>query len=231
MLAIVTPDKKYINNLLDKLIYTKKESPVKTGVYKCKYSEHDFVIMETGYGKVNIGSSLRYICEKYNIGAILCIGTCGSINDLNDIFTAVVPNSCLQFDVDFILNGYIPGQIPNISKAVYNTNNDINNLLVTVCNKCDINYSNNIIASSDMFVSNYSLANSIRMEYNACAVDCESGSVGEYAYVNNIPYSCIKVISNYANNNGIKQYNLYDLDSSIITQRIVYKFLNEFYKE
>ena len=231
MLAIVTSDKKYINNILNKLKYSKEDSPVQTKIYKCEYNTHYFILMETGYGKVNIGSSLRYIYEKYNIGAIVCIGTCGSINDSNDIFSAVIPSSCLQFDVDFMPNGYISGQVPNVNKAVYNTNHDLVDLLVRVCDKLNVSYSNNIIASSDMFVSNYSLANSIRMEYNACAVDCESGSVGEFAFINNIPYSCVKVISNYANNNGIKQYNLYDDEASMIAQRITYKLLNEFDKE
>lgn len=231
MLAIIAPEDKYISNLLDKLKYSKEDSPPNTKIYKCNYNGHTFIIMSTGYGKVNIASSLRYICDKYNIKVILCMGTCGSINDSNDIFSAVLPNSCLQFDVDFMPNGYMPGQIPNVNKSVYNTNDDLIDSLVRSCNKCNISYSNNVIASSDMFVSNYNLANSIRMEYNACAVDCESGTVGEFAYINNIPYASVKVISNYANNNGIKQYNLYDSEASRICQRITYKFLSEFYDE
>ena len=230
MLAIVASDRCYINELLEKLTFSKELSPNKTELYKCNYKDHEFLLLVTGYGKVNIGSSLRYICEKYKVKAVLVIGTCGSVSDTNDIFTAIIPYSSLEFDVDFMPNGYLQGVIPKLSKGIYKTNDDLNDCLKRASNTSGVSYSNDLIATSDMFVSNYSLANSIRREYNASAVDCECGSVGEFCFVNNISYACIKVVSNFANNNGIKQFNLYDDESSKISQRITYKFLKEFYE-
>ncbi len=230
MLAIVTSDRCYVSDILEKINYSKEVSPNKSELYKCKYKEHEFVIVITGYGKVCIGSSLRYACEKYPIKVMLVVGTTGSVTDTNDIFSAIIPTGTLEFDVDFMPNGYDAGQIPKIDKAVYKTNDDLVECLQKASNICGVSYANNLIASSDMFVSNYNLSNSIRREYNACGVDCECGNVGEFAYINNIPYACIKVVSNFANNNGIKQYNLYDEESSRICQRIMYKFLKEFYE-
>ena len=231
MLALVTSDKCYVNNLLEKLIYTKEKSPKMTNLYKCMYNNHEFIILVTGYGKVNIGSSLRCLSDKYNIKAVISIGTGGSTTDTNDIFRAVIPTSTLEFDVDFMPNGYKPAQVPLIDKAIYKTNDDLNNCLKNACIKRNINYSYDVIATSDMFVSNYNLSNSIRREYNAGLVDTEAGSIGEYCYINDIPYSCLKVVSNFASNNAIKQYNLYDDNASNIMQNIMYKFLKLFYKE
>lgn len=230
MLAIVTSDKRYANDLLEKINYSKELSPNKCEIYKCTYKSHEFVLLISGYGKINIGSNLRFICDKYNIKAILAIGTAGSISDTNDIFSAIIPKTCVQFDVDFMPNGYSAGQIPQLEKSFYDTNEDLTQCLQRSANMCGVNYSNDLIATSDMYVSNYNLSNSIRREYNAGAVDCECGSIGEFSFVNNIPYACVKVISNFSNNNGIKQYNLYDEESSRISQRITYKFLKEFYE-
>ncbi len=230
MLAIVTSDRCYASDILEKLNYSKETSPNKTEVYKCIYKEHEFIIMVMGYGKVNIGSSLRFICEKYPIKVILAIGTAGSVSDTNDIFSAIIPYSTIEFDVDFMPNGYGSAVIPKLDKGFYKTNEDLVECLQRASNMCGTNYSNDLIASSDMFVTNYNLSNSIRREYNAGAVDCECGSVGEFCYVNDIPYACIKIVSNFANNNGIKQYDLYDDESSRILQRITYKFLKEFYE-
>ncbi len=230
MLAIVASDRCYVNDILEKLSYSKENSPNATDVFKCNFKEHEFLILVTGYGKVNIGSSLRYICDNYPIKVILVTGTAGSVTDTNDIFSAIIPKSCLQFDVDFMPNGYYAGQIPKIDKTVYKTNEDLIDCLEKTANMCGTNYSNDLLATSDMFVTNYNLSSSIRREYNAGAVDCEAASVGEFAYINKIPYACIKIISNFANNNGIKQYNLYDEESSRISQRITYKFLKEFYE-
>lgn len=230
MLAIVASDRCYVNNLLEKLDYKKETSPNKSELYKCIYKEHEFIVLISGYGKVNIGSSLRFICDNYPIKVLLCIGTSGSVTDTNTIFNAVIPNSCLEFDVDFMPNGYVAGQIPKVEKSSYKTNDDLVECLKRASNSAGVNYSNDLIASSDMFVSNYNLLNSVRREYNAGAIDCESGAIGEFCFVNGIPYCSLKVISNFANNNGIKQYNLYDEESSRICQRITYKFLKEFYE-
>ena len=213
MLAIVASERCYVSDLLEKLSYTKEESPNKSEVYKCTYKTHEFIILVSGYGKVNIASNLRYICEKYNIRVILSIGTAGALTDEASIFSAVIPNTTAQFDVDFMPNGFMEGQIPGLDKATYKTNEDLIECLKRASN-----------------VSGYNLASSIRREYNAYACDCESGVVGEYSFVNEIPYASVRVISNLANNNGIKQYNLYDHESSSICQRITYKFLKEFYE-
>lgn len=230
MLAIITPSRFYVNDLLEKLNYSKELSPKMSELYKCNYKEHEFIILVTGYGKVNIGSSLRYACMKYNVKAVVLMGTAGSIKDGNDIFSSIVPVSTLQFDVDFMPNGYGTGQIPMLEKALYKTNDDLKECLIRASSIAGISYNDDILASSDTFVTNYNLASSIRREYNAGAVDCEAGAVGEFCYVNNISYACIKVISNFANNNGIKQCNLYDEESSKICQRIMNKFLKEFYE-
>lgn len=231
MLLIVSSNEKYVSNILEKITYKEKEiTPNMSKVYECNYNDHKFMILATGYGKVNIGSSLRYVVDKYNITVILCIGTAGSISDSNKIFNAIIPISTMQFDVDFTPNGYSAMQIPLLDNYEYKTNEDINNLLIEICNLY-CNYSVDSIASSDMFVSNYRLSNSIRLECNAGVVDTESGSVGEFSYINNIPYSCIKIISNYANNNAIKQYKSYNNESNDMCQKIVYEFIKKFYDE
>lgn len=230
MLAIVTSDNNYINNILEEVKHNKEQSPPYSSVYKCNYKNHEFLLVVTGYGKVNIGSTLRYICDKYPVKVVLAIGTAGSILDTNDIFSAVIPINTLEFDVDFTPNGFAPGVIPKLKKGMYKTNDDLTECLVNACKLNKINYSNDIIATSDMFVCNYSLSNSIRREYNAGAVDCEAGCIGQFAYMNDIPYATLKVISNYANSNGIKQYNLYDDEASIIVQKITNKFLKLFFE-
>lgn len=230
MLALISSDKKYISNLLEEFTYSKEKSPKNTNLYKCNYKEHTFLIMSTGYGKVNIGSSLRFLCDNYDIRVLYQIGTAGSIVDTNDIFSVIIPSGSVQFDVDFMPNGYKPAMIPNIDSSIYKCNDDLINCAKEACILSSVNYSNDLIASSDMFVTNYNLSNSIRIEYNAGAVDCETAAVGEFAYLNDISYVSTKVISNYANNNGIKQYNLYDDEASNISQRIAHKFIKKYYE-
>ena len=230
MLAIVAPENKYLSSLLDKFSYEKVEQKNNLNVYKVSHKKHSFLIITIGYGKVEVASNLMYAVENYKINCLLLIGTAGSINESCNIFDVVIPNLSLQFDVDFTPNGYNPGQIPLINNFVYYTNEDLNLCINKVCNKLKYNYFNDIIASSDMFVTNYRLSRSIKTEYDASFVDVESGTVGQFCYINNIPYACIKVISNYANNNGLRQYNSYDERASLISQNITCSFVKKFFE-
>ena len=63
MLAIVSSNKKYFGGLLEKVDGKIEDNNSKHEIYKCKYKGHNFVIMSLGYGKVNIGSSLNYLCS------------------------------------------------------------------------------------------------------------------------------------------------------------------------
>lgn len=229
MLLIIAPEKKYINNLVEKFDYTKKGIINKVGIYNCTYNNHQFLIATTGYGKVNITNALRYLCDNYDIKVIVQIGTAGSISDANDIFNAVVFCNSLQYDVDFSPLGYSPSIFPNELCGIYPTNNDLRECMQRSCITCGVNYTNDLIASGDMFVCNNNLANSIRREYNAGAVDVESAVLGQFAYQNNIAYVGVKVISNFAYNNSVKQYKLYEEEAISISEKIASKFIKNYY--
>ena len=47
---------------------------------------------------------------------------------------------------------------------------------------------------------------------------------------NHVFMMILSEIANYANNNGIKQYNLYDDEASNISQRIAHKFIKKYYE-
>ena len=230
MIAIVAPENKYISNLLEKFSYEKVKQKKDLNVYKVNYEKHKFLIITTGYGKVNISSNLMYAVENYKINGILLIGTSGSINENCNIFDIVVPRLSLQFDVDFTPNGYEPGQIPLVNDYLYYTNEDLNDCIYMALEELKYNYFNEIIASSDMFVNNYRLSRSIKTEYDASFVDVESGTIGQFCYLNNITYSCIKVVSNHANNNALRQYNSYDERASIMAQNITFNFIKKFFE-
>lgn len=229
MLLIVSPEEKYINDLLLKFDYNKKNNLNNINLYSCNYKSHQFLIATTGYGKVNIASSLINILNNYPIKVILLIGTAGSIDNKNDIFNAVIFNKAVQYDVDFSPIGYDVGVIPKMNNLYYEVNGDIKGALQRSSIACGISYTNDLIASADMFVNNINLSNSIKEEYNAGAVDAESGVVGQFCYMNNISYAGIKIISNFAHNMAAKQYKLYDDKASLIAQKITYKFIREYY--
>src|SRR5574344_1629168 len=229
MLAILAPEEKSVKDLLKKVSTVIEDAPIGTNIYKASYENHDFIIMTTGYGKVNIGRSLEYLKYFYHIKAVMQIGTAGSIYDSCNILSAVITTSTLQFDVHFMPLGYGPGILPGVKTGVFSADEDLICCMKKACNMTNVNYFSELMATSDMFVCNNALANSIRREYNAGAVDCECGGVGEYCYLNGIAFVGVKIISNFAYNNALKQYQLYDDTACLISQKIAYNFIKNYY--
>lgn len=230
MLAIITTDEACVRELLQKSNKQKEKNLFGTKIYRCNYKDHEFLIVITGYGKVNIGIGLSYLLQNYSVKVLLCVGTAGSLTDSNEIFSVVIPYDVLSYDVDFSPLGYEPAQIPELDKNSFQANKDLCDCAKRACQLCLTNYSNDLLASGDMFVADSGLANSIRRELDAGAVDCEAGTIGQFAFQNNIPFVCVKVICNFANNNAVRQYRLYSDKACFDMQRIVNKFLKEYYE-
>ncbi len=230
MLAIVASGNDCVDEFLRKVPKETCKAPIGTKIYKCNYKGHDFLVMVTGYGKLNIGASLMYLTQNYPVKVLFNIGSAGSISDTNEIFCALIPKGVLSFDVDFTQIGYFPAQIPGEKKHLFEANEDLIDCAKRACDLCGNNYSNDFLASSDMFVCDNRLAMSIRREYAAGAVDCEASCVGQFAYQNGIAFVCVKVISNFANNNAVRQFRMYDEQAKINVQKIAYKFLKEYYE-
>lgn len=228
MLLIVAKEDKYISSLLEK-INNAKETKNNINIYNCTYNEHIFLIATTNYGKVNVSASLSYIINKYKISVITYIGTCQSISNNLDILSAVIYKASVQYDIDYCPLGIKSGMLPLMKKEEFLTNNDLSECIKEICEKYNINYNTDLIASADMFVSNNNLARSIKTCYNASSIDDCSGTIGQIAYLNNIAYVGICVVSNYANFNAVKLYNTYEDEAVSICQKIVYKFIKEYY--
>lgn len=228
MLLIVAKEDRYINNLLEKINNT-KETVKNINIYNCTYMDHNFLIATTNYGKVNVSSALSYIINKYKISVITYIGTCQSINNNLDILSAVIYKGSVQYDIDYCPLGIKSGMLPYMKNEEFLTNHDLNECMREICKKYNINYNTNLIASADMFVSNNNLARSIKTCYNASSIDDCSGTIGQIAYLNNIPYVGICIVSSYANFNAVKLYNTYEEEAISMCQKIAYKFINEYY--
>lgn len=224
MLVVVASDLCDAEYILSKVCYKKWDD---YEIYSCEFCGNEFILVITGYGKVNIGMMLEYVSNNIDISSILQIGTAGSLNKCN-ILDAFVVDKSLDWDIDFTKLGYNIGTLPNSNKSIYNSNLFLKRCAIKSICDFDKKYKCGIIASADTFVASQNLFCYIKKNFCADAVDTETGSTAQFCYNKKIPFVGIKVISNFANENAPKQFYLYNEEASSLCQKIALNFIENF---
>lgn len=223
MLVITVPEINDAEYILSKVNY-EKWCDFNFDIFNCEFSNKCFILLVTGYGKINIASALQTVMCYEEIDAVLQIGTAGSLGELN-IYDIFVVDKAVEYTVDFTALGYKAGTLPNETTGCFNSNIYLKQNLIKSINDFDKNYTEGIIATGEEFVSSKNLSSSIKKIYCAKAVDTECGSASNFCYKNEIPFIGIKVISSISFNNAAYHYNLYNETSSLLSQKIALNFI------
>lgn len=227
MLVVTVPKLCDAEYILSKVNY-EKWNDTDFDIFNCTWYEKDFILLITGYGKVNIASSLQYLNCYTDIDAVLQIGTAGSLKENINVFDIFLVDKSIEANVDFTCLGYSPGVIPGSAAGTYNSNIYLKRCMIKAICDSDKSYNEGVIASCESFIANSNTRNCLRKVFCTDAVDCECGPVAHFCQNNNIPFIAIKIISNKANENAVKQYNLYNEEANKNSEKIALNFINRF---
>lgn len=73
-----------------------------------------------------------------------------------------------------------------------------------------------VIASGDCFVTNSTMRDEIHKRTNAIAVDMESASIGHISAKNDIPFLCVRTISDFADGVEEQEKEAGNISSQIV---------------
>lgn len=194
MIGVVVPEIKCISYILDNCTIVQ----INKNIYKCSYYNKKFVIVITGYGKVNIALSLNYLLNKYNIKYIISLGiiSCKPCYNLK-ILDIILPLEVSHNDKTFKANKKLNKIIINSLKY---TNNNF--------------FERNISTSEDRFP---------KLINNANLIDYDLAVIGEICNNKKIPFTGIKILTFFINNNN--QFYFYIDDALLKSNKIFLDFL------
>lgn len=230
MIAVVGSGFLEMKSLLNNVEILQKESMGCTNIYTVKIVPYEdpFLIVDTGYGKVNIGISLGIALQKYPIDMLLLLGDCGYITTRRDALEDIaISSDAVQYDVDFCPIGHPLGQIPGVNQKNYEANEYLIELAISKCKEHARNFQVGRYATADRFVANTVFSEELKHKFECCFVDSECGNLGEFAVLYDIPYVCVKGISNYANCYGATLYYEYREEAYEHVNAIIYSMLLE----
>lgn len=228
MLAIVFPDQESTLYLMTQVTVQNTQHVGDMCFVTVKYSGKEFLIIISGYGKVNIARAITIACQNYKIDALLGIGTGGSLDlEKARLCSAVICSSALQYDVNFRALGECFVTLPEMKKGIYHACPKMQQMAISAALGQHICCTTGRIVSDDRFVNCDVAAQKLCDCYGGLCVDCECGALGQMAYMLQLPFTAIKVIADDSGCCAAKQYKENEQKALLIAQKAALSYMKQ----
>lgn len=208
-IGIIAAEIKEMEAVKEKMQNIREVKIYNSTFYEATISNKECVLVRCGEGKVNAARTAQMLIDKFDVEAVINVGSAGGLNPELDYEDIVVSTACVQHDFDITAFGREKGYIPNIEdKFIY-----ADKYLLEKATKA-IEQTNNkvikgIIATGDEFVANKDKRKILYSEFNAECVEMEGAAVAQVCHLDNIPFIIIRSISDTVNGNDKIDFESY----------------------
>ena len=131
----------------------------------------------------------------FGVDHVINIGVAGSLVKDLKVLDVAVADSAVQHDMNTSAIGDPIGLVSGINIINFEADERLKNATKEVLEAKGIYYQTGVIASGDLFVDTDKQRQTIRDRFDAIAADMEGASIAHTCYVNNVPFTLIRSIS------------------------------------
>ena len=186
------------------------------------------ILVEAGVGKVNAARTTQILIDKFNIDALINVGSAATANKELEIGDIVIGSKLVQHDFDITAFDHPKGFISNVGQYMESDKELIEKIEGTVEQLNDKEFKIKIgtIASGDIFCTELSMKNKIKDKFDADAIEMEGAAIAQVCKLDNIPFIVIRGISDSPNGNNAITFEQYLQKASHRCAEIIKKFIN-----
>ena len=227
MIVILSEDIMGVSTLLNRATILENENINGINIYKVKLENTlPFIIVVSGYGKVNTARAIQLVDTKYCIDKLIVTGNTASLNATQAPLGIVgISTSALQYDVDFTALGIDDFALPNQDVNEYPADTGLITKAQTAAVVAGETVLTGLFATADQFLASTTEATTIGTETNAIFADINAADAGQVAYFNEIPYIVVKGVSNYGGDDAVTEYNANVYEANANANEVVYQML------
>jgi len=189
--------------------------------YIGKMLGNNVVLVRSGIGKVNAAICTQILIDLYAVDYIINVGVAGAVDKNLKIGDIVICEDAVYHDFDTTVFGDLIGIIPRMNESFFKADDVLVKIALEAANKQNKNAVVGRIASGDQFVSNSDVKNKIWNNFKALCVEMEGAAIAHTCYLNKIPFSIIRSISDNAEEQDTFNYKQFFKESAIVAAAIV----------
>lgn len=189
--------------------------------YTGRIGSHSITLMQCGIGKVNAAVGTLMLLNNYNVDLVINTGVAGGADKQVNVMDVIVGAKIAHHDV-WCGPGTKYGEASGFP-LYFKSDEGVIELL-----RSNDNIKIGLICSGDKFIDDISEINYIKSNFpDALAVDMESASIAQVCELRNVPFLCIRVISDSpgVNHDNSRQYDNFWEDAPKHTFKIVKELL------
>lgn len=152
------------------------------------------VLCSSGIGKVNSAIAAQLMADRFDVSAIIVSGVAGGIDDRTRLFDTVICDTAVYHD---FASGCLKAESPYMQEAVFKADRSLTESLRGT------DYIFGCMASGDSFVDNGS-RECIAEKFGAICADMETAAAAHCCYINEVPFTAVRTISDTPECSGIK---------------------------
>ena len=198
-----------------------------------KIGSVETVVVRCGIGKVAAAVCAQIMIDRFAVTHLINTGIAGSLNADIDIGDAVVSTDAVHHDLDCTNFGYGFGEIPAIGRLAFPADESLRRACVNAIRTAapEINVFEGRIASGDQFIRTKERKDWIRSTFGAECVEMEGAPIAQTAFMNNIPYVIIRMISDKADESAAMAYNEFEQAAAENSANLLLQALHAFGEE
>lgn len=193
----------------------------------------EVVLARCGVGKVNAGSCVQIMVDKFEIDAIINTGVAGSLDSSIDIGDFVLATNAVYHDLEATGFGYERGQVPQMDIFEFPMSDRLINIAESACKKVnpDVKLFKGRVASGDQFISAKEIKENIKKWFSPLCVEMEGAAMAHVAYLNGIECLIIRAISDKADDSAQVDYPVFEAKAAADCARMVLEMMDVLAKE
>lgn len=158
----------------------------------------EIVTAVCGIGKVFAAICAQTMILEYKPEAIINTGVAGSLSATLNVCDIAVADKVVQHDMDTSPLGDPKGLVSGINVIYFEADKKVCDMLTEAVKAHGINTVSGTIASGDQFIASKDVKERIVSDFGAIACEMEGAAIGHVCYVNKVPFSVLRAISDKA---------------------------------
>lgn len=179
------------------------------------------VLAVCGIGKVFAAICAEAMILNFKPSLIINSGVAGSLTEKLSVFDVAVGEKFVQHDMDTSPLGDPVGMISGINQVYLPCDARASEELCAAAGRAVAG----IIASGDQFVASAEKKSAIAKAFGAVACEMEGASIAQVAFVNEVPFAALRVISDSLKGDGGVEYSVFAPKAAEKSAKIILSFL------
>ncbi|MFG6666530.1 5'-methylthioadenosine/S-adenosylhomocysteine nucleosidase [Halomonas sp. HNIBRBA4712] len=156
----------------------------------------EIVILQSGIGKVNAAVGTAVLLERYAPKAIINTGSAGGFAEDLAIGDIIISSEVRHHDVDAVVFGYEPGQVPGMPAAYQADPHLCEVARSAIARVGEVKVREGLIATGDAFMADPARVAATRAQFPAMlAVEMEAAAIAQTCHLYGCPFVVIRALS------------------------------------